>query len=191
MILQKVDGDDLVFIATDRTEGGVSTEALRINGNTGVVTTGGTPLSGSFTEQGAYTQTAYSTATRTVAAATTHAITDSSGGAVSTTALAVIPAATTHAITDSSGGAASTTVIAAITDSGPATADAGPVRNAFATLAAEDALLKADILALKTPTVNAIATLNAELALAKADILALKKVVNALIDDLQAVGIAG
>ncbi len=142
MILQRRDGDDMVWTATDRNPNGASTEAFRINGVSGAVTVNGGTALPSFVTQAAYTQT-YATAARTV------------------------PAATTHVITDSSTGAASTTTIAAITSAG----NAG----------------SADI----TPTKNAIATLAAELALANADILALKKVVNAIIDDLQAVLIAG
>jgi hypothetical protein len=66
------------------------------------------------------------------------------------TAALVNPAVTTHAITDSSTGAVSTTAIAAITQSGNAgSADITPTKNAIATLAAEAELLKADLLATK------------------------------------------
>lgn len=78
------------------------------------------------------------------------------------TASATVPADTSHAITDSSGGTPSTTAIAAITGGGAGCENA---------------------------TKNAVATLAAELALAKADALATKKIVNKLIDALQAVGI--
>lgn len=78
------------------------------------------------------------------------------------TALKTVAAATTHVITDSSGGTPSTTTLAAIVGGGGAC---------------------------ENTTKNAIATLAAELALANADIVALKKVVNALIDDLQALGL--
>lgn len=81
----------------------------------------------------------------------------------STTATTV-PAATSHAITDSSGGSASTSAIAAITTGGAA-ADQAPTRNAIATLAAEAELVKADL-------------------------LVVKKLVNQIIDDLQAAGIS-
>lgn len=73
------------------------------------------------------------------------------GGALTTytqtyaTAAATVPAATTHAITDSSGGTPSTTAIAAI----GGTYNQAEVRNAVATLAAEAELTKADIVAVK------------------------------------------
>lgn len=78
------------------------------------------------------------------------------------TAATTVPAATTHTITDSTGGTPSTSALVAISG----TYTQSEVRNNFATLAAEDALLAADI-------------------------LALKKVVNKIIDDLQAYGLAG
>lgn len=81
------------------------------------------------------------------------------------TAAASVPAATTHAITDSSAGTASTTAIAALADGSTYANDVAALRNNLATLAAEDALLKADL-------------------------LALKKCVNSLIDLLQAAGLA-
>lgn len=81
------------------------------------------------------------------------------------TAAVTVPAATTHAITDSSAGTASTTAIAALADGTTYATDVAALRNNLATLAAEDELLKADL-------------------------LALKKVVNSLIDLLQANGLA-
>lgn len=72
-------------------------------------------------------------------------------------------AATMAALTDSSGGTPNNTIAAIST--GGAAAD-------------------------QAPTANAIATLAREQAAAKADILDLKQLVNALIDDLQAVGLA-
>lgn len=80
------------------------------------------------------------------------------------TAAATVPAATTHAITDSSAGTPSTTAIVALSDGTTYANDVAALRNNLATLAAEDALLKADL-------------------------LALKKVVNQIIDDLQSAGI--
>jgi hypothetical protein len=78
-----------------------------------------------------------------------------------------MPAATSHTITDSSGGTASTSSIAAVTQAANAgSADIGPVQNNFATLAAE-------------------------LVLVKADLLEAKKVINSLINDLQALGFVG
>jgi hypothetical protein len=83
------------------------------------------------------------------------------------TADTTVPAVTTHAITDSSGGAASTTTLAAVTNAANAgSADVGPVKNNFATLAAEQALVKADV-------------------------LENRKLINGLIDALQAAGIVG
>jgi hypothetical protein len=79
------------------------------------------------------------------------------------TALKTVAVATSHTITDSSGGTASTTAIAALTNTAGA-ADVVPVQNAVATLAAE-------------------------LALVKADLVAAKKVINALIDDLVSLGL--
>lgn len=81
------------------------------------------------------------------------------------TADATVPAVTSHAITDSSGGTASTSAIASITTGGGTYPDATPVKNAIATLAAE-------------------------LALTKADQLQDRKLINKLIDALQAAGIA-
>lgn len=96
---------------------------------------------GGTTISSAYTQT-YSTADRTVAAVTSHTITDNSAGTPSTSAIAALADGTTYAT------------------------DVAAIRNNFATLAAE-------------------------LALVKADLLAMKKNDNAIIDDLQAKGISG
>lgn len=58
------------------------------------------------------------------------------------------PAATTHTMTDSTTGVASTSVYAAVTNAANAgSADVGPVKNNFASMAAEIALLEADLLA--------------------------------------------
>lgn len=80
------------------------------------------------------------------------------------TAAATNPAATTHAITDNSAGTPSTTAIAALSDGSTYANDVAALRNNLATLAAEDALIKADL-------------------------LAVKKLVNQIIDDLQAAGV--
>lgn len=84
------------------------------------------------------------------------------------TALRTVPAATTHTLTDSSGGTPSTTAVAAMTGVDGTGSNAAPL----------------------TATKNNIATLAAEQALLAADLVALKKVVNALIDDQQAYGLA-
>lgn len=123
---------------------------LNANAATGAIRLGGASATVGFfgvaasAKASAYTQT-YSTAAKTVAAATTHTITDSSTGTPSTSALA------------------------AMTGVDGAGSNAAPL----------------------TATKNNIATLGAELALANADIVALKKVVNALVDDLQAYGLVG
>lgn len=70
------------------------------------------------------------------------------------------PAVTTNTITDSTGGTASTSTLVAISG----TYTQSEIRNNMATLAAE-------------------------LALTKADLLAVKKLVNQIVDDLQAYGI--
>lgn len=79
------------------------------------------------------------------------------------TAVKTSAAVTSNAITDSSGGTASTSTIAAITTGGAAADQA--------------------------PTANAIATLAAELALTKADLLATKKLLVAVITDLKSYGL--
>ena len=79
----------------------------------------------------------------------------------STTATTV-PADTSHTISDGSGGVVSTSAIGAITGGGSGCEDA---------------------------TKNAVATLAAELALTKADALVTKKLVNEIIDVLQAAGL--
>lgn len=81
------------------------------------------------------------------------------------TAAATNPAVTTNTITDSSAGTPSTSAIAALADGTTYATDVAAIRNNFATLAAE-------------------------LALTKADLLATKKLCNSLIDVLQAAGIA-
>ena len=116
--------------------GGVVAQVGASGGTIGLY--GATPVA----RAAAISQTAYSTASRTVAAATTHAITDSSGGTPSTSAVAAITQASTAG-----------------------SADVGPVKDAIATLLAEFALLKADL-------------------------LSVKQNVNSLIDDSQAIGIA-
>jgi hypothetical protein len=78
------------------------------------------------------------------------------------TAATTVAAVTTHAIADSSGGSVSTSAIAAITGGGANCENAA--KNAIATLAAEAELLKADL-------------------------LADKKVINKIIDVLQAHGL--
>jgi hypothetical protein len=76
------------------------------------------------------------------------------------------PAATTNTIADNSGGTASTSALEDVTEANNAgSADRVPTENNLATLAAEQALLKADL-------------------------LALKKLVNAIIDDHQSLGLA-
>ena len=102
----------------------------------------------------AWTQT-YSTAAHTIANVTTHTITDSSGGVVSTSALESQSVATT--------------------------ATDGTTPSAACTKASVDAVLAS--------IRNNIATLAAEMALLKADVLADKKAINGLIDDLQLGGL--
>lgn len=80
------------------------------------------------------------------------------------TAAATNPAVTSHTITDNSAGTPSTTAIAALSDGTTYANDVAAIRNNFATLAAE-------------------------LALVKADLLAMKKLDNQIIDDLQSAGI--
>lgn len=124
----------------------------------------------------AITQT-YSTAATTVPAATTHAITDSSGGAASTTAIAAqtLPTALTHSV-----GTADATV-----DDVGAAFNQTTLNNNFKEVTTTLAAIRTQLSALR----DAVATLAAESELAKADILALKKVTNQVIDDLQASGI--
>lgn len=98
----------------------------------------------------AWTQT-YTTTSHTVANPTTNTITDSSGGSVSTSALASQSVATTS------------------TD--------GTTPSAACTKTSVDAIL--------VVIRNSISTLAAELALLKADVLADKKNLTSLIDDLQ------
>lgn len=126
---------------------GVALELVTILNSGGLLP--GSPPFGS-----AWTQT-YSTASHTVADVTTHAITDSSGGTASTTALAAQGVATT--------------------------ATDGTTPSAACTKTSVDALL--------VIIRNAISTLAAELALLKADVLADKKALTGLIDDLQLGGI--
>lgn len=82
------------------------------------------------------------------------------------TAAKTVPIATVHALTDSTTGTVSTTQVVAI--------GVGAVDVACA--------LAADVR-------NALATLNAENVLLAADVLALKKLINAIIDDGQVVGL--
>ena len=84
------------------------------------------------------------------------------------TTLTTVPADTSNAITDSTTGAVSTSALAAMSGVDGAGSNAAPL----------------------TATKNNIATLAAELALTKADALATKKLVNQLIDILQAAGLA-
>ena len=103
-------------------------------------------------------------------AATSATLTDSTTGTAATT-LAAQAAATKHAITDSSTGTASATAIAEITGSANAgSADLAPVENAIATLAAEDALLAADIAIVRTEVKNYVASLAAQINALRADI---------------------
>lgn len=80
------------------------------------------------------------------------------------TAAATNPAVTSNTITDNSAGTPSTSAIAALADGTTYATDVAAIRNNFATLAAE-------------------------LALVKADLLAVKKLQNQVIDDLQAAGV--
>jgi hypothetical protein len=101
------------------------------------------------------------------AALTQEAVTDSTGGSVSTTLAA---ATNTDSLTDSSGGAANTT-IAAITNSANAgSADVGPVADGFADVAAQLAKQRS----LNTVLINAIASIAAQLAKIKTDVAALR-----------------
>lgn len=161
MISQKQDGEDLVFVATDRSFGGAAVEALRLNGVTGEVSVLQVPVtSGTILGDLAVSGDAGFNGATPVGKATAYTQTYS-------TAARVVPVATSHTITDSSGGSASTSALAAVTQAGNAgSADLAPVQNNFATLAAE-------------------------LVLVKADLVAAKKVINSLIDDLQALGLVG
>lgn len=134
----------------------------------------GTPA----TRPSAYTQT-YSTATKTVAAVTSNTITDSTGGSVSTTALAAqtLPTALTHAVG---------TADATVDDVGGAF-NQTTLNNNFKEVTTTFTAILAQLTALR----NAIATLAAESALVKADLLSTKKNLNSVIDDLQAVNLVG
>lgn len=90
------------------------------------------------------------------------------------TADRTIPAVTSHAITDSSGGTASTSAIAAMAASVTGVDGTG-----------SNAASKANVDSQLVIVRNNIATLAAELALTKADLLADKKNLNAVIDSLQ------
>lgn len=119
----------------------------------------------------AFTQT-YSTASATVAAVTSHAITDSSGGTPSTTVLAAQGVTVTAAAPDTAGGG---TPSATQVDTGINTALALLITN-----------INAELVIIR----NNIATANAELTLVKADLLSMKQNDNKVIDALQASGIA-
>ena len=95
------------------------------------------------------------------------------------TASHTVPAVTTHTITDSSGGVASTSALAAQSVATVATDGTTP----------SEAATKISVDAILVVLRNNIATLAAELALVKADLLVDKKNLNGLIDDLQAGGL--
>lgn len=98
--------------------------------------TGAIKLGASTATLGFFGATAVS---RTSAYTLTYSTTDRTSAAV-----------TSNAITDSSGGSASTSALAAVTElSAAGSADTTPVKNNFATLAAELALVKVDLLAMK------------------------------------------
>lgn len=118
-----------------------------------------------------FTQT-YSTASATIAAVTSHTITDSSGGTPSTSALAAQGVAVTAAAPATPGGA---TPSAGNVDTG--------INTALAQLLTE---LNAQLVIIR----NNIATTNAELTLVKADLLAAKQNDNKVVDVLQAIGAA-
>lgn len=158
------------------TSGAVNAGSLKIAG-TAVAAPPGTVI----------TQT-YSTASVTIAAATTHAITDSTGGSVSTTALAAqtLPGA----LTDNGGGAAADGTIGAITLTEPANLAAQTTINnqladAIKELSTKHNLVNTQLTAIR----NALATLAAEAVLSRADILARTQNINQVVDDLQVVGI--
>lgn len=129
-----------------------------------------------------FTQT-YSTASATVAAVTSHAITDSTGGSVSTTALAAQTLPTDVTLGTLSGTADGAMQSVGATNSGDVSA---AISNNFKELQVAQAANLAQLTAIR----NAIATLAAESALNKADLLAMKQNDNKIIDALQAAGIA-
>lgn len=113
-----------------------------------------------------FTQT-YSTASGTVAAVTSNTITDNSGGTPSTSAIA-----------------AQGVTVAASACAGGATPTATQVDTAIDGL---ETAINAELVIIRNNT----ATLAAELALVKADLLAAKQNDNRIIDALQAVAIVG
>lgn len=112
-------------------------------------------------------QTAYSTASPTVAAVTTHAVVDSSNGTPSTTALA-----------------AQGVVVAAAACAGGATPSAAQVDTAVAQLSTQ---VSAELVIIR----NNISTTFAEHLLAVADLLSIKKNLNSVIDGNQTAHILG
>lgn len=141
---------------------------------------GATPV----VKQATFTQT-YSTASATVAADTSHTITDSTGGSVSTTALAALTVNST--LTDSTGGSASTTLASVGAGASYLQADQVAIKNALASLAARNVEVRAALVVIQ----NTLSTLAAELVLVKADALNTKKNVNSVVDAFQAYGLVG
>lgn len=117
------------------------------------------------------------------AAQTQTTLTDSTGGAASTT-LSAISAQTQATQTDSTGGAASSVLSAAT-----ATYSATIVNNNFASLAARLAQVKVDVAAVRTGTHNGLASVAAELALVKTDVGSLVSKLNTLLAACEANGI--
>lgn len=165
-----------------------------------------------------FDQSAYSTADATVPAATASALTDNSGGASPDGTIGVVTAPS--ALTDSTGGAASTTLAAvtapnALTDNSGGSASTTiaaisdtATKNAIASLVHEEATTRAAITALtnmgaslaarqaedRTAIValtDAVKELSTMINHLVADSLQNRKLINKLIDSLQAANIAG
>jgi hypothetical protein len=129
-----------------------------------------------------FTQT-YSTTTTTVPAATAAQLTDNSGGATADGTIGAVTAPT--ALTDSTGGTADGTLSAVgATNSGDVS---GTINNNFKELTTAQGQNRTAIIALT----DAVKELSTEINLLVADSLANRKLINALIDALQAAGIAG
>jgi len=121
-------------------------------------------------------------------------LTDSSGGSANTTLVDVLAAQTQEDLTDSSGGSANTTLVAVAQQaggSGVELTDGDPVKinDNFADLAAQLALVKADVGSVISATNDNVADVAAQLAKIKTDVAALVSVVNSMLGQLAAVGI--